>query len=264
MYPLIAGVGSVFLSDSMKSRIIKRILCAEYRFGLRKCPYIFFQNQDDVNLFAESRIIRKQRIAILRGSGVNLDKFQVQKLPQQFRILCIARLIKDKGVFEYLEACKEIKKRHPEIRCLLVGPYDTNPSAIQPEELNSYLADGTVEYFGEQSDVRPFFADASVFILPSYREGTPKTVLEAMASGRAIITTNAPGCRETVTDGVNGFLVPVKDIKSIVEAVEQLYANPALLKRMAESGRKMVEELFDVKKVNQTIAETMRLLNEES
>ena len=259
VYPLIAGVGSVFLSDSMKSQIIKLILCAEYRFSLRKCPYLFFQNQDDVKLFADSKIIKNQKIEILRGSGVNLEKFQVQKLPQHFGVLCIARLIKDKGVIEYLEACKEIKKRHPEIRCLLVGPFDTNPSAIQPDELGSYLEAGVIEYFGEQSDVRPFFAESSVFILPSYREGTPKTVLEAMASGRAVITTNAPGCRETVVNGHNGFLVPVKDIKSIVEAVEQLYADPTLLKRMGESGRQMAEEFFDVKKVNQTIAETMRL-----
>ena len=107
--------------------------------------------------------------------------------------------------------------------------------------------------------MRPFFAESSVFVLPSYREGTPKTVLEAMASGRAIITTNAPGCRETVVNGYNGFLVPVKDTKSIVEAVEQLFADSDLLKRMAKNGRKMAEECFDVIKVNQTIAETMRL-----
>lgn len=259
VYPLIAGTGSVFLGTSLKGRLIKKVLCAEYRYAMKNCPAVFFQNNDDVDVFRTNNILNKQKIQLLHGSGVNLDRFTVQPLPEAFAMLCIARLIRDKGVVEYLDACRLIKQIHPEIRCLLVGPYDSNPSAITPEELHSYVEDGTIEYFGEQSDVLPYIRQCSIYVLPSYREGTPKTVLEAMACGRAVITTDAPGCRETVKDGTNGFLVPVKDTKAIVNAVEALFVAPDLLASMAAEGRSMAETQFDVKLVNQSILDTMSL-----
>lgn len=195
----------------------------------------------------------------MRGSGVNLDKFTVQPMPKTFGFLCISRLIRDKGVYEYLEACRKIKAIHPEVRCLFVGPFDTNPSSLKKEELQQFIDDGIIEYFGEQSDVVPYISQCSVYVLPSYREGTPKTVLEAMACGRAVITTDAPGCRETVDDKVNGLLVPVKDVDSIVEAMEYLISHQDEMNRMAKLGRKKAEEVFDVNKVNATICETMGL-----
>ena len=169
----------------------------------------------------------------------------------------IARLIKDKGVIEYLEACREIKKQFPNCRCLLVGPFDTNPSAIQLEELQRYIEDNVVEYFGEQDDVRPYIEQSSVFVLPSYHEGTPKTVLEAMAMGRAIITTDAPGCRETVKDGENGYLIPVKDTQILVERMKFVIENPDKSAEMGQKGRQIVETKYDVDKVNQSILEIM-------
>ncbi|HAH86612.1 MAG TPA: glycosyltransferase family 1 protein, partial [Armatimonadetes bacterium] len=127
----------------------------------------------------------------------------------------ISRLIKDKGVVEYLDAARLVKSRYPDARFLLVGPYDKNPSALQPEELRPYIDDKSVEYLGAASDVRSFIEQSAVYVLPSYREGTPRTVLEAMAIGRPVITTDAPGCRGTVIDGVTGFLVPVRDVDSL-------------------------------------------------
>lgn len=196
---------------------------------------------------------------MLHGSGVNLEHFRQLDWLKTNGFLCVARLIRDKGVMEYLEACREIRKKYPDVHCMLVGPFDTNPSAISKDEVNAYIQDGSIEFFGEQNDVIPFLKRCSVFVLPSYREGTPKAVLEAMACGRAVITTDAPGCRETVIDGENGFLVPVKDVSAIVEKMELLINNRELLVKMGEQGRRMAEERFDVKKVNQIIMETMRL-----
>ena len=152
-----------------------------------------------------------------------------------------------------------VRKRHPEVRCLLVGPFDSNPSALKPDEIQPYIDDGSVEYFGEQADVRPYLAQCNVFVLPSYREGTPKSVLEAMSCGKAIITTDAPGCRETVMEGKNGFLVPVKDDKSIAEKMLFLYQNPDLCEQMGNAGRQIAEQRFDVRLVNQIILRTMKI-----
>lgn len=258
-YPLIAGTGSVFMGKSFKSRIVKAIMVLEYKISLKRIKTIFFQNDDDIKLFKENGIIKKQHIVKLNGSGVNLEKFKSSELPNSFSLLFIGRLIKDKGVSEYLEACRIIKRKYPNIKCMLVGPYDTNPSAISEEELNAYIDDGTIEYYGEQRDVCSYIKECSVYILPSYREGTPKTVLEAMAVGRPIITTDAPGCRETVMDGINGYLIPIKDSSSIVEKVEKLYTNKELLINMSNESRKMAELKYDVNLVNSVIVESMNL-----
>lgn len=259
VYPLIAGLGSLFLSDSIKTRIVRTGLMMLYKRAMRRCPAVFFQNKDDEEFFRKSGVIKKQKVVLIHGSGVNIEMFQVLPLPPKPAFLFIGRLIRDKGINEYLEACKQVKHDYPDIRCLLVGPYDTNPSALKPEELKSYIDDGTIEYFGEQSDVRPFIAQCSVFVLPSYREGTPKTNLEAMACGRAVITTDAPGCKETVIDGDNGFLVPIKSVEEICEKMKILVNNPKTAEAMGKRGRSMIEESFDVKLVNADICAAMGL-----
>ena len=150
-----------------------------------------------------------------------------------------------------------VRKLHPDIRRLHVGPFDSNPSALKPDELQPYIDDGSIEYFGEQADVRPYLAQCNAYVLPSYREGTPKSVLEAMSCGKAILTTDAPGCRETVTDGENGFLVPVKDDKAIAEKMLFLYRNPDICEQMGNASRQIAERRFDVRLVNHTIFHTM-------
>lgn len=259
VYPLIAGMGSVFLKDDIKTKLIRTILVTEYKFGMKYCPTVFFQNNDDEKIFRDNGIVKNQKVVLIPGSGVNLDKFTNQELPEKFGFLCISRLIRDKGVYEYLEACKIVKEKYPEIRCLLVGPYDSNPSAIKPEELQPFIDNGIIEYFGEQDDVRPYLEQCNVFVLPSYREGTPKTNLEAMAAGKAIITTDAPGCKETVIEGVNGYMVPVKDVDALCEKMEYLINNPNVVANMASEGRKIAENKFDVKIVNNKICEAMNI-----
>ena len=262
VYPLIAGLGSVFLSGGLKGHILRKILMSGYRMSLRRSPSVFFQNQDDASFFTDNKIVPSEKIVFLNGSGVNLERFAKQPFPGTFGFLCVCRIIRDKGVLEYLSACRMVRKQYPEVRCLLVGPFDTNPSALKLCDLQPFIDDGSVEYFGEQTDVRPYLAQCSVYVLPSYREGTPKSVLEAMSCGKAIITTDAPGCRETVIEGKNGFLVPVKDDKAIAEKMLFLYQNPDLCVQMGNASRQIAEQRFDVRLVNQVILQTMKIGNE--
>ena len=260
VYPLIAGLGSIFRGAGLKNKIIKTVMKIQYRTACRASKKVFFQNNDDKNEFIYNRLIKEDKIVIINGSGVNLEKFKPKPLPETPAFLFIGRLIKDKGVMEYLEACKQIKAEYPEIRCLLVGPYDTNPTALKPEELKPFIDQGIVEYFGEQSDVRPYIKQCSTYVLPSYHEGTPKTVLEAMAIGRSIITSDAPGCRETVIDGYNGFLIPVKDIDGLIKKMKILTEDSSMTKCMAERSLKLAKEKYDVNLVNKSIMKTMELL----
>lgn len=260
VYPLIAGLGSIFRGVGFRNKIIKTIMKLEYYLACKASQKVFFQNNDDKNEFLDNKLVREDKIVIVNGSGVNLEKFKAEPLPSKPAFLFIGRLIKDKGVMEYLEACKKVKAIYPEVRCMLVGPYDSNPSALQPKELQPFLDAHIVEYFGEQSDVKPYLKQCSTYVLPSYHEGTPKTVLEAMATGRSIITSNAPGCKETVVDGYNGFLVPIKDINSLADRMKTLIENEELNLTMAERSLKIARDKYDVSLVNKSIMMAMGLL----
>ena len=243
VYTLLAGLGSVYLGHGLKNRRSRKV---------------FFQNQDDKSTMIGEGLLSDNQVVMIHGSGVNVEHFTPTDIPSKPTFLFIGRLIRDKGVGEYLEACQKIKRLYQDqVRCLLVGPYDSNPSALKPEELHPLVDQGMIEYFGEQTDVRPFISQCSIYVLPSYHEGTPKTVIEAMAMGRAIITTDVPGCRETVVDGCNGYLVEVKNVDAIVDKMVYLVEHPELVERMGQESRKMACEIFDVRKVNDTILRTM-------
>lgn len=259
VYPLIGGLGSIFLHDTFKYRVVRQILLTEYKISFKHAKNVFIENIDDIEYLVSKNIVDRNKVVLINGSGVNLDKFCLQRLPNSVVFICVSRLIRDKGVIEYLDAARLTKKKYSDIRFLLVGPMDSNPSSISKSELQEYIDDGTVEYFGEQKDVRPYLAMASVFVLPSYREGTPVAVLEAMACGKAIITTDAPGCRETVIDGRNGYLVPVRNVDYLSERMINLIEAPSQIDAMAKEGRNMVEQRFNVDSVNQVICTTMGL-----
>jgi glycosyltransferase involved in cell wall biosynthesis len=260
VYPLIAGLGSIFRGEGFKNKIVKTIMKIEYWAACKCSKKVFFQNQDDKNEFIQNGLINDRKTVIINGSGVDVQKFKPTQFPEEPAFLFIGRLIKDKGIIEYLEACKEVKAKHPEVRCLLVGSFDSNPSALKPDELKPYIESGVIEYFGEQSDVRPYISQCSTYLLPSYHEGTPKTVLEAMAMGRSIITSDAPGCRETVIEGLNGYLVKVKDIKGLTNKMEYLISNQEISQNMGEESAKIAREKYDVKIINQSIMQVMGLL----
>ena len=203
---------------------------------------------------------------VVNGSGVNVTDFNVLPFPlnaqnsPKLSFLLIARLLGDKGVREYAEAAKLIKKQYPEVEFHLVGWIDENPAAIQQSELDMWIADLRLKYWGKLSDVRPAIAASSVYVLPSYREGTPRTVLEAMAMGRAIITTDAPGCRETVAQGENGFLVEVKSVTSLVNAMQEFIHKPELIEQMGQRSREIALHKYDVHQVNRHMMQEMGLI----
>jgi glycosyltransferase involved in cell wall biosynthesis len=259
VYPLIAGLGSIFRGEGFNNKVVKAIMKLEYWAACKCSKKVFFQNLDDQNEFIQNGLVNKNKTVIINGSGVDLEKFKPTKLPKEDSFLYIGRLIKDKGIMEYLKASKEVKEKYPNARFLLVGPFDSNPSALRQEELAPYIESGVIEFFGEQNDVRPFISQCSTYVLPSYHEGTPKTVLEAMAMGRPIITSDAPGCRETVIEGLNGYLVKVKDIKELANKMEYLISNPEICKNMGQESEKIAREKYDVKIVNQSIIQTMEL-----
>ena len=267
IFAMITGLGYAFqTADNQAPSTTQKLIYSLYKKALPNCEKIIFQNPDDLALFRHLRLMPDNFPTVLvNGSGVNLTHFEVIDLPrdQQGNVktsfLLIARLLKDKGVLEYIEAAKIIKQQYPNIEFHLVGWIDENPASISQSQLDDWVNQGIVKFWGKLADVRPAIAECSVYVLPSYREGTPRTVLEAMAMGRAIITTNAPGCKETVVDGVNGFLVPVKAVKQLADAMEQFILETNLVIEMGKASRKIVVEKFDVNKVNQTMLIEMGL-----
>ncbi|WP_350655963.1 glycosyltransferase family 4 protein [Psychrobacter sp. S1-30-MNA-CIBAN-0213] len=262
-FALITGLGFAFTGeDDNKRKRVRAVAQGLYRSALRHCQVVFFQNHDDEALFRQLNIVSsKTRTCVVSGSGVDVEEFDVVPFDTQkpLRFLLIARLLGDKGVREYNQAAQQVKKLYPEVQFDLVGGLDANPTSITQAELDEWIKADTVNFLGRLNDVRPAIQASSVYVLPSYREGTPRTVLEAMAMGRAIITTDAPGCRETVVDGDNGFLVPVKDVDALAQAMLRFIEQPALIAQMGRRARIIAEEKYDVHKVNAHMISEMEL-----
>ncbi|MEN1958316.1 glycosyltransferase family 4 protein [Luteimonas changyuni] len=256
-FALVTGLGYAFTGN--RQGIVKRVVTSLYRFALGRTHMVFFQNPDDERLFRDLGIAPARTPSmVVNGSGVDVAAFPVASLPgSPIVFLLIGRLLGDKGVREFAEAAREVKALNPEVRFHVVGWIDSNPDAIAQSELDAWVAEGTLEFLGKVDDVRPAIAASTVYVLPSYREGTPRTVLEAMAMGRPIITTDAPGCRETVMDGDNGFLVPVQSVDALVEAMLKFIEDPALAQRMGRRSRQIAEDKYDVHKVNAVMLREM-------
>lgn len=253
---MITGAGSALVGGaSWRRRGISMILRLMYAVALRQTQVVFFQNPDDARLFRSLRLVsRHQRTVRINGSGVDLVRFAPEPMARgPITFILIGRLIRDKGVMEYIEASRYLRSAHPDARVQLLGDLDTNPSAITGPELEDWRQSGVVEYLGSTDDVRPFIAQAHVCVLPSYGEGMPRSVLEAMAMSRAIITTDVPGCRETVEDGRNGYLVPARDSRALADAMIRMLVHPGNIEEMGRQSRIIAEERFDVHAVNRVI-----------
>ncbi|WBY02076.1 glycosyltransferase family 4 protein [Ramlibacter tataouinensis] len=248
---LITGLGYAFMGEGRRGRLhslVKRM----YAVALSRVHCVIFQNSDDRLLFSQIGIVPSHvPTCVVNGSGIDTAKFSVVPLPSgPVRFLLIARLLGDKGVREFANAAARVKVHNPDVSFTIVGWIDESPDAIEQDELKAWIADGIIEFPGRLSDVRPAIGECTVYVLPSYREGTPRTVLEAMAMGRPIITTDAPGCRETVTDGDNGFLVPVKSVDALEFAMLKFIGDPTLASRMGQRSRQIAESKYDVHQVN--------------
>lgn len=252
----IAGLGAVFIKDSWLTGFVRGL----YRLALWRSAKVFFQNEDDRRLFIEWKLVQSNVTDRLPGSGVDLAKFAagaVSSLSAQgrggMRFLLVARMLWDKGVGEYVEAARLVRSRHPTAEFCLLGPLDVqNPAAISRTQMEEWVAEGVVTYLGVTEDVRSHLAEADCVVLPSFREGVPRTLLEAAAMSRSIITTNTTGCREVVDDGVNGLLCRVRDAENLAEKMEQmiLLSREARIE-MGRRGREKTEREFDEKFVIQ-------------
>ncbi|MCO8068309.1 glycosyltransferase family 4 protein [Acinetobacter schindleri] len=264
-FALITGLGYAFQNvESGKRSLFQKMVHGLYAQALKHSDKVFFQNPDDLKLFQDMHLLEANKpTVVVNGSGVNVQDFDVMPLPKnkegqvKASFLLIARLLGDKGVCEYAESARIIKAQYPEAEFHLVGWIDDNPSAIAQAELDEWIADTRLIYWGKLSDVRPAIAESSVYVLPSYREGTPRTVLEAMAMGRAIITTDAPGCRETVSHGINGYLVEVKSVDDLVQSMQYFIEDPKLIELMGQRSRDIALNKYDVHQVNKHMLREM-------
>ena len=257
-YALVTGLGYAFAGEAGQRSLLRRVATRLYQVALLCTHRVFFQNPDDRDLFVQRGILSTaDKSVVVNGSGIDINLFCPVPLPSTPVFLLIARLLGDKGVREYVAAARLVRQQYPQCTFRLAGWIDDTPDAIKQAELDSWIQDEVIEFLGRLKDVRPAIADSSVYVLPSYREGTPRTVLEAMAMARAVITTDAPGCRETVVPGVNGILVPVKSAEELAQAMLVLLRSPAQVAAMGQKGRQLAEDKYDVQKVNQQMLETM-------
>jgi len=261
-YPLITGLGYGFTEgNELKRNLVKQIMIFLYKKALKYSDKIIFQNTDDVNLFCKLKIISNNtKTNIIYGSGVDLKNFPFCTLPKKPIFLMLARLLIDKGIREYFEAARLVKSQFPNAIFQLAGRIDSNLSSISFNELNLQIKKGFIKYLGEISSVQKSLASCRFYVLPSYREGTPRSVLEALATGRPIITTDVPGCRETVIHGKNGLLIAPRDAKSLAFAMIKLLKEKEVkIKSMGKESYILAKEKYDVEKVNKSLIDILNL-----
>lgn len=246
----ISGLGTGFMRDGLLNKVVRGL----YRVGLAKAHTVFFQNADDRSQFVDLRLVRPEQTVLLPGSGIDLDRFAAAPPPDPGRplqFLLVARMLWDKGVGEYVEAARAVKADYPDVRFGLLGGLGAeNRTAIPRETVEGWVRKGVVEYHPPVDDVRAPMAAADVIVLPSYREGTSRVLLEASALARPMITTDVPGCRDVVEDGVAGLLAKVRDHRSLADAMRRMIAlSPDQRAAMGQAARARVERDYAEQRV---------------
>lgn len=250
IYAMVTGLGRVYGAGGLKNKVLRLITKTLYKKAFKACYKVIFQNSDDVEYLVSNGYLPKEKTTVVNGSGVNLDRFKKTEIPEKPVFLMVGRIIKEKGVLEFCEAARELKKVHPEAKCILLGGFDSSIGALKPEDIQAYIDEGSIEYPGEVKDPIAFYAKASVFVLPSfYREGLPRTILEALACGRPVITTDWTGCRVAVEDGVSGFLVPIKNSCALAEKMIELCDRTKTM-TMGEAAYRICKEKYEVSIIN--------------
>ncbi|MCZ0760374.1 glycosyltransferase family 4 protein [Vibrio diabolicus] len=262
-YAMITGLGYAFQKGGVAKNLLNVLVKFLYRSALKKSKGVIFQNRDNMQVFIDEGIVPKEKCFLVNGSGVDLSHYNLSPLPSTPHFLLIARLLGDKGIREYAQAAQLVKQKYPEVVFELVGPEDPSPDGIKLDEVHEWTESGAIKYSGATTDVRPFIENCAIYVLPSYHEGMPRTVLEAMAMGRPILTTDVPGCRETVIDGENGWLVEKANAEQLAERMIWFIENQDKWHEMGKSSHDMAYEKFDVHKVNAEILKIMGLSNEK-
>jgi glycosyltransferase involved in cell wall biosynthesis len=251
----ITGLGHVFIDSEPITRLIRRLASWLYRIYLRGTEVIF-ENPEDRKIFIEWHFIKPEQSHLILGTGVDVERFRpTVKENDPPIVLFSSRILVTKGVLEYVEAGRILKEKGVHARFALAGKADPgNPASIPDEQIDVWKQSHLVEWWGWQDDMPAALAKADIFCLPSYREGVPNALLEATACGLPIVTTNTPGCRDVVTDGLNGILVPVRDSQAVADALETLLLNPELRKKMGNAGREVAVNFSNIKVNRETIA----------
>lgn len=256
--PMVTGLGRVYASESLKTKAVRLVTKTLYQMAFRACDKVIFQNPDDVREFVEGHYLPEKKCVVVNGSGVNMNRFYRSDIPEKPVFLMVSRIIKEKGVLDFAAAAREVKKQVPEARFIVLGGYDQSIGALKEADIREYIEDGSIELPGEVKDPVSFYGQASVFVLPSYyREGLPRTILEGMSCGRPIITTDWTGCREPIEDGVNGFLVPIKNPKVLAEKMLRLATDRELVLKMSDAAYRTCKEKYAVEIVNGQMREIM-------
>ena len=249
---LVEGLGITFAQGQpgagARARVLRRLVSGLYRFALHRVHKVFFLNAEDQAEFTAAGIADPKTAALLGGVGVDLDRFAAAPpVTKPVTFLMAARLLRAKGVAEFVAASRRLKRDHPDLRFVLLGDVDLNPNSFRPEEVRAWAEEGVVECPGHVA-VDDWLERASVFVLPTYyREGVPRSLQEALAAGRAVVTTDIPGCRETVEDGINGFLVPPRDVDALARTMESFVNEPELIARFGRESRRIAEQRFDAR-----------------
>lgn len=255
IYSMVEGAGDVFIYNTLKWRMIRRFVCYFSKKSLCHSRKVFFVNQDDRDEYIGYHIVKKEQCDVIPGVGVDLDRFSLKPLIHTDRFVMVSRMLETKGVLDYCEAAKKVKAIYPRARFLYLGGEET----LTVADIQSYIDDGVIEYMGVSLDVVPFYEETAVAVLPSYREGFGLVNAEAAAVGRPVITCDTIGTRCTVIDNYNGFLIPVADSDALAEKMIYFLEHPDMIVTMGENGRKLAEDNFDQKKINQKICHILGL-----
>ena len=253
---MITGLGWMFASDTSKAKSLRYLILLLYRFAIRANQLVFFQNAEDEQYFRVKAVLgTSTAVRVVRGSGVNTQVYRYSPPNLDTVVfLMVARLLKSKGIQEFAEAAITLKSRYPNAAFRVVGSFDEgHPDSVTPEEIEAIESKDAVRFWGWTNDVRKELQNCSVFVLPSYREGLPRSVLEAMSVGRAIVTCDVPGCRETVQEGENGFLVSPRDAVALSKAMEKFLKHPDWIVQMGQKSRQVCVSSFE----SSTIAQSM-------
>ncbi len=256
IFSLIPGLGYIYTGDSLKKKILRFLVGILYRQTLKRNTKVFFLNPDDKKEFINRKLVPENIAVQIDGEGVNLDHFQYSPPPTDSpTFLFVGRLLKEKGIVEFVQAAEKVKDEYPQAKFLVAGSFDANPSSLSKEEFARLVDKGIINYLGYVEDIREVLKISSVFVLPSYREGLPRSTMEAMATGRAIITTDVPGCRETVKEGINGFLVDLKRKSELDEKMKEFIRNNDLIIQFGNNSREICIKRFSAKITLETISD---------
>ncbi len=258
---VVNGAGKLFMNDDFSIKLFRIITFPVLKAALRNSDKVFVQNQDDYEMLIGMKLLPENRACRINGSGVNLEKYPFSALSPGNDFLLITRVVGTKGINEFIEAADAVLERHPSASFHIVGPGDEKDASVDWEKFNSAISRGTITYHGETDDVVSFIKKSRVFVFPSYyREGVPRAVLEAMSMGRPIITTSSPGCRETVEEGINGFLVEPRNHRMLAEKMIWMVEHPEAVEKMGLASRRIAEEKFNIDRVNEFMLSTIGVL----